>query len=405
MLDIEKIRKEFPVLDQQIHGRPLVYLDNAASSQKPLRVVRALEKYYTHDHANVHRGVHTLSQRATDQFEAVRRKAQAFVNAEHEHEIIFTRGVTEAINLVASSFGKAFIEEGDEVLVSELEHHSNIVPWQFMCDEWGAELKVIPVDDKGELIMDRFDELLSGQTRIVAVNHVSNTLGTVNPIEEIIAKAHKVGAAVLIDGAQSAPHIKIDMQELDADFYCVSSHKMYGPTGIGFLYGKEQWLNDMPPYHGGGEMIETVSFKGTTFNRLPFKFEAGTPNIADTIAFGEAMDFMHETGIEEIAYWETELHNYAVDKMMEIPGIQFIGTAEEKAGVISFNVEGIHPYDIGTILDQQGIAVRTGHHCTQPLMERYGIPGTVRASFAVYNTKAEVDLFIEALKKAVSMLQ
>jgi cysteine desulfurase/selenocysteine lyase len=405
MLDIEKIRKEFPVLDQQIHGRPLVYLDNAASSQKPLRVVRALEKYYTHDHANVHRGVHTLSQRATDQFEAVRRKAQAFVNAEHEHEIIFTRGVTEAINLVASSFGKAFIEEGDEVLVSELEHHSNIVPWQFMCDEWGAELKVIPVDDKGELIMDRFDELLSGQTRIVAVNHVSNTLGTVNPIEEIIAKAHKVGAAVLIDGAQSAPHIKIDMQELDADFYCVSSHKMYGPTGIGFLYGKEQWLNDMPPYHGGGEMIETVSFKGTTFNRLPFKFEAGTPNIADTIAFGEAMDFMHETGIEEIAHWETELHNYAVDKMMEIPGIQFIGTAEEKAGVISFNVEGIHPYDIGTILDQQGIAVRTGHHCTQPLMERYGIPGTVRASFAVYNTKAEVDLFIEALKKAVSMLQ
>jgi len=405
MLDIEKIRKEFPVLDQQIHGRPLVYLDNAASSQKPLRVVRALEKYYTHDHANVHRGVHTLSQRATDQFEAVRRKAQAFVNAEHEHEIIFTRGVTEAINLVASSFGKAFIEEGDEVLVSELEHHSNIVPWQFMCDEWGAELKVIPVDDKGELIMDRFDELLSGQTRIVAVNHVSNTLGTVNPIEEIIAKAHKVGAAVLIDGAQSAPHIKIDVQELDADFYCVSSHKMYGPTGIGFLYGKEQWLNDMPPYHGGGEMIETVSFKGTTFNRLPFKFEAGTPNIADTIAFGEAMDFMHETGIEEIAHWETELHNYAVDKMMEIPGIQFIGTAEEKAGVVSFNVEGIHPYDIGTILDQQGIAVRTGHHCTQPLMERYGIPGTVRASFAVYNTKAEVDLFIEALKKAVSMLQ
>jgi len=405
MLDIEKIRKEFPVLDQQIHGRPLVYLDNAASSQKPLRVVRALEKYYTHDHANVHRGVHTLSQRATDQFEAVRRKAQAFVNAEHEHEIIFTRGVTEAINLVASSFGKAFIEEGDEVLVSELEHHSNIVPWQFMCDEWGAELKVIPVDDKGELIMDRFDELLSGQTRIVAVNHVSNTLGTVNPIEEIIAKAHKVGAAVLIDGAQSAPHIKIDVQELDADFYCVSSHKMYGPTGIGFLYGKEQWLNDMPPYHGGGEMIETVSFKGTTFNRLPFKFEAGTPNIADAIAFGEAMDFMHETGIEEIAHWETELHNYAVDKMMEIPGIQFIGTAEEKAGVVSFNVEGIHPYDIGTILDQQGIAVRTGHHCTQPLMERYGIPGTVRASFAVYNTKAEVDLFIEALKKAVSMLQ
>lgn len=404
MLDIAPIRAQFPILEQEVNGRPLVYFDNAASSQKPKMVVDALERYYNHDHANVHRGVHTLSQRATDQFEDVRRKAQAFINAKHDHEVIFTRGVTESINLVASSFGKAFIEEGDEVLISAMEHHSNIVPWQIMCQDWGATLKVIPVDDTGQLIMSEFDELLSGNTRIVAVNHVSNTLGTVNPIEEIIATAHKVGAAVLIDGAQSAPHIKVDVQDLDADFYCISSHKMYGPTGIGILYGKEQWLNDMPPYHGGGEMIETVTFEETTYNRLPFKFEAGTPNIADTIAFGAAIDFIEQVGIDEIAAWETELHNYAVDQMMDIPGIRFIGTAPEKAGVISFNVDSIHPYDIGTILDQQGIAVRTGHHCTQPLMDRYEIPGTVRASFAVYNTKQEVDIFITALKKAVTML-
>lgn len=404
MLDIDKIREQFPILNQEINGRPLVYFDNAASSQKPLCVIEALQHYYTQEHANVHRGVHYLSQRATDKFEAVRRKAQAFVNAEHEHEIIFTRGVTEAINLVATSFGKAFIEEGDEVLISTMEHHSNIVPWQMMCQDWGAVLKVIPIDDKGEIIMDRFDELLSGKTRIVAVSHVSNALGTVNPVEEIIAKAHKVGAAVLIDGAQGAPHLAIDVQELDADFYCVSGHKMYGPTGIGFLYGKEYWLNDMPPYHGGGEMIESVTFEETTYNALPFKFEAGTPNIADTIALGAAMDFIHGIGIEEIAHWETELHNYAVDSMMAIPGIRFIGTADEKAGVVSFLVEGTHPSDVGTILDQQGVAVRTGHHCTQPLMERFGIPGTVRASFAVYNTKHEVDLFVEALKKAAAML-
>lgn len=381
-----------------------MYFDNAASSQKPMRVVESLERYYTKEHSNVHRGVHFLSQQATDKFEEVRRKAQAFVNAKHDHEIIFTRGTTEAINLVATSFGKAFIEEGDEILISTMEHHSNIVPWQMLCQDWGAELKVIPIDESGEIIMDQFDLLLSGKTRMVAINHVSNTLGTINPIEEIITKAHKVGAAVLIDGAQSAPHMQIDVQELDADFYCVSGHKMYGPTGIGFLYGKEIWLNDMPPYQGGGEMIETVTFEETTYNALPFKFEAGTPNIADTIAFGEAMDFMMEIGIEEIAHWEMELHNYAVDKMMDVPGIKFVGTAKKKAGVISFLVDGTHPYDIGTILDQQGIAVRTGHHCTQPLMDRFEIPGTVRASFAVYNTKHEIDLFIAALKKAVTML-
>lgn len=404
MLDVSSIRKEFPILDQEVNGHPLVYLDNAASSQKPKMVIDALDNYYLKDHANVHRGVHSLSQRATDQFEAVRRQTQKFINAEHDHEVIFTRGTTEAINLVASSFGKLFIEEGDEILVSGMEHHSNIVPWQLLCDDWGAVLKVIPVKDNGELDIEAFDEILSGKTRLVAINHVSNTLGTINPIKEIIAKAHKVAAAVLIDGAQAAPHMRIDVQDLDADFYCLSSHKMYGPTGIGILYGKEYWLNDMPPYQGGGEMIDQVSFEGTTFNKLPFKFEAGTPNIADTIAFGKAIEFMERIGVEEIAHWETELHNYAVDKMAEIEGMKFYGESDHKAGVISFLVGDIHPYDMGTILDQLGIAVRTGHHCTQPLMDRFGIPGTVRASFAVYNTKEDVDRLIEGIQKAVKML-
>lgn len=404
MIDIKHIRAQFPILNQQVYGKPLVYLDSAASSQKPLRVIQALDKYYQEEHANVHRGVHYLSQRATDKFEAVRKQAQAFINAAHDHEVIFTRGTTEAINLVASSFGKAFIEEGDEVLISAMEHHSNIVPWQILCEDWGATLKVIPVTDEGELIIERFDELLSSNTRLVAINHVSNTLGTVNPIEEIITKAHKVGAAVLVDGAQAVPHMQVDVQDLDADFYCFSSHKMYGPTGIGILYGKEYWLNDMPPYHGGGEMIETVSFEETTYNRLPFKFEAGTPNIADTIAFGEAMRFMEETGVEEIAAWEHELLQYGTEQLGKIQGMRFIGTAANKASVISFLVGDIHPYDLGTILDQLGIAVRTGHHCTMPLMDRLGIPGTVRASFAVYNTKEEVDALVEGVKRAVSML-
>ena len=391
-------------MTQEVNGHPLVYLDNAASSQKPTSVIEALEVYYSRDHANVHRGVHTLSQRATDQFEAVREQAKKFVNAEHTHEVIFTRGTTESINLVASSLGKLFIEEGDEILISGMEHHSNIVPWQLLCDDWGAVLKVIPVTEKGELDILAFDELLSGQTRMVAVNHVSNTLGTINPIHEIIEKAHKVGAAVLIDGAQAAPHMKIDVQDFDADFYCLSSHKMYGPTGIGILYGKEYWLKDMPPYQGGGEMIDRVSFEGTTFNELPFKFEAGTPNIADTIAFGKAIDFINEIGIDEIARWEGELHDYAVEKMKEIKGMKFYGETDHKASVISFLIEETHPYDIGTILDQLGIAVRTGHHCTQPLMDRFEIPGTVRASFAIYNTKEEVDVLVEGIKKAASML-
>ncbi len=404
MLDIQAIRGQFPILTQEVNGHPLVYLDNAASSQKPTSVIEALEVYYSRDHANVHRGVHTLSQRATDQFEAVREQAKKFINAEHTHEVIFTRGTTESINLVASSLGKLFIEEGDEILISGMEHHSNIVPWQLLCDDWGAVLKVIPVTEKGELDILAFDELLSGQTRMVAVNHVSNTLGTINPIHEIIEKAHKVGAAVLIDGAQAAPHMKIDVQDFDADFYCLSSHKMYGPTGIGILYGKEYWLKDMPPYQGGGEMIDRVSFEGTTFNELPFKFEAGTPNIADTIAFGKAIDFINEIGIDEIARWEGELHDYAVEKMKEIKGMKFYGETDHKASVISFLIEETHPYDIGTILDQLGIAVRTGHHCTQPLMDRFEIPGTVRASFAIYNKKEEVDVLVEGIKKAASML-
>jgi cysteine desulfurase / selenocysteine lyase len=403
MIDIQNIRAQFPILHQEMNGKPLIYFDNGASSQKPQAVIDALVNYYSKDHANVHRGVHTLSQRATDKFEAVRKKTQAFVNAAHDHEIIFTRGTTEAINLVASSF-KIFMEEGDEVLISAMEHHSNIVPWQMMCEETGAVLKVIPLDEKGQIIMERFDELLTGKTKMVAINHVSNTLGTINPIEEIIYKAHKVAAAVLIDGAQSCPHMKIDVQDLDADFYCFSSHKMYGPTGIGVLYGKEEWLNDMPPYQGGGEMIDTCTFEDTTFNELPFKFEAGTPNIADTIAFGAAIDWMNEIGIENIGAWEHELLEYATEKLSEIEGIRFIGQAEKKASLVSFLVGDIHPYDLGTLLDQLGIAVRTGHHCTQPLMDYYQIPGTVRASFAVYNTKEEIDQFVAALKRAVVML-
>ncbi len=403
-LDIDSIREQFPILHQEVNGKPLVYLDNGASSQKPKRVIDAISHYYENDHANVHRGVHTLSQRATDAFEAVRKQVQHFINAEHEHEIIYTRGTTEAINLVASSYGKVFIEEGDEVLISTMEHHSNIVPWQMMCEEWGAVLKIIPITESGEIIMDRFDELLSGRTAMVAVNHVSNSLGTINPLHEIINKAHKVGAAVLIDGAQSAPHMSVDVQDLDADFYCFSAHKVYGPTGIGILYGKEQWLNDMPPYHGGGEMIDKVSFEETTYNTLPFKFEAGTPNIADTIALGEAIRFMDDIGIENIGAWENELLQYATEKLLEVDGLRIIGTAKNKASVISFLVGDIHPFDMGTILDQLGIAVRTGHHCTMPLMDWYGIPGTVRASFAVYNTKAEVDVLVDGVKRAAKML-
>lgn len=403
MLDIAKIRANFPILHQQVNGKPLVYFDNAATSQKPQLVIDSISNYYKTINANIHRGVHTLSQLATNAYEEARQKIQINFNAKYAHEIIFTRGTTESINLVASGFSQ-LLNKGDEVIISYLEHHSNIVPWQLACEKSGAVLKVIPINDKGELLMDAFNKLLSDKTKLVAVNHISNTLGTINPVKEIIAKAHQVGAVVLIDGAQAAPHLKVDVQDLDCDFYCVSAHKMYGPTGIGFLYGKESQLNKMPPYHGGGEMIKTVTFEKTTYAELPHKFEAGTPNIAGGIAFGTAINYINSIGIENIAQQERSLLAYGTEKLLEIPGLRIYGTSSKKASVISFNIEGIHPYDIGSIIDKLGIAVRTGHHCTQPIMDFYKIPGTVRASFAFYNTKEEIDAMVLAVKKAKQML-
>lgn len=403
MLDLNKIRADFPILNQQVNGKPLVYFDNAATSQKPQVVIDAVANYYKTINSNIHRGVHTLSQLATDAYEMSRQKIQTHFNAQHTHEIIFTRGTTESINLVANGFSQ-LLKYGDEVIISHLEHHSNIVPWQLACEKSGATLKVIPMNDIGALQMDAFDALLSDKTKVVAVNHISNTLGTINPVKEIIDKAHKVGAAVLIDGAQAAPHLKVDVQALDCDFYCVSAHKMYGPTGIGFLYGKEVWLNKLPPYHGGGEMIKTVTFEKTTYADLPHKFEAGTPNIADGIAFGTCIDYINGIGVENMAQQEKGLLAYGTEKLLEIDGLKIYGTSTKKTSVISFNIKGIHPFDIGSIVDKLGIAVRTGHHCTQPIMDFYKIPGTVRASFAFYNTKAEIDVFVEAVKKAKIML-
>jgi len=403
MLDITKIRANFPILHQQVNGKPLVYFDNAATSQKPQLVIDSISNYYKTINANIHRGVHTLSQLATNAYEEARKKIQINFNAKYAHEIIFTRGTTESINLISSGFSQ-LLNKGDEVIISYLEHHSNIVPWQLVCEKSGAVLKVIPINEKGELLMEAFDKLLSDKTKLVAVNHISNTLGTINPVKEIIAKAHQVGAVVLIDGAQAAPHLKVDVQDLDCDFYCVSAHKMYGPTGIGFLYGKEAQLNKIPPYHGGGEMIKTVTFEKTTYAELPHKFEAGTPNIAGGIAFGTAIDYINSIGIENIALQENSLLAYGTKKLLEIPGLRIYGTSSKKASVISFNIEGIHPYDIGSIIDKLGIAVRTGHHCTQPIMDFYKIPGTVRASFAFYNTKEEIDAMVLAVKKAKQML-
>ncbi|PIR14174.1 MAG: cysteine desulfurase CsdA [Flavobacteriales bacterium CG11_big_fil_rev_8_21_14_0_20_35_7] len=403
MLDITKIRANFPILHQQVNGKPLVYFDNAATSQKPQLVIDSISNYYKTINANIHRGVHTLSQLATNAYEEARKKIQINFNAKYAHEIIFTRGTTESINLISSGFSQ-LLNKGDEVIISYLEHHSNIVPWQLVCEKSGAVLKVIPINEKGELLMEAFDKLLSDKTKLVAVNHISNTLGTINPVKEIIAKAHQVGAVVLIDGAQAAPHLKVDVQDLDCDFYCVSAHKMYGPTGIGFLYGKEAQLNKIPPYHGGGEMIKTVTFEKTTYAELPHKFEAGTPNIAGGIAFGTAIDYINSIGIENIAQQERSLLVYGTEKLLEIPGLRIYGTSSKKASVISFNIEGIHPYDIGSIIDKLGIAVRTGHHCTQPIMDFYKIPGTVRASFAFYNTKEEIDAMVLAVKKAKQML-
>jgi len=403
MLDLQKIRADFPILTQKVNGKPLVYFDNGATSQKPKVVIDAITKYYEEINANIHRGVHTLSQLATDAYEVSRRKIQNHINAKFPHEVIFTSGTTHAINAVANGFA-SILKSGDEVLVSALEHHSNIVPWQMLCERTGSILKVIPMNENGELIMSEYDRLLSDKTKIVAVNHISNALGTINPIEYMIEKAHQFGAAILIDGAQATPHLKPDVQELDCDFYVFSGHKICGPTGVGILYGKEVWLNKLPPYQGGGEMIATVSFEKTTYADLPHKFEAGTPNIEGGIVLGTAIDYLNEIGFDDIAAYEHELLVYATDKLLQIEGLKIFGTAANKASVISFNIEGIHPYDIGTIIDKLGIAVRTGHHCAQPIMDFFKIPGTIRASFAFYNTKEEIDIFVEALQKAKMML-
>lgn len=403
MFDVQKVRADFPILLQKVNGKPLVYFDNGATSQKPQVVIDAISKYYSEINANIHRGVHTLSQLATDAYEVSRNTIQNHLNAKHNHEIIFTSGTTFGINLVANGFA-SLLKAGDEVMVSALEHHSNIVPWQFLCEKTGAKLVVIPMNEKGELILSEFDKLLSEKTRIVTVNHISNALGTVNPIEYIIKKAHGVGAAVLIDGAQATPHLRPDVQALDCDFYVFSGHKVCGPTGVGILYGKEEWLRKLPPYQGGGEMIAEVTFEKTTYADLPHKFEAGTPNIEGGIVLGTAIDYMNSIGFDNIAAYEQELLEYGTKRLQEIEGLTIYGTSENKASVISFNIEGIHPYDIGTIIDKLGIAVRTGHHCAQPIMNFFNIPGTIRASFAFYNTKEEIDIFVEAVKKAQMML-
>lgn len=394
----------FPILRTTVYDRPLIYLDNAATTQKPQSVIDVLNSYYTSLNSNIHRGTHYLATAATERFEEVRRKVCAFINAADRGEVVFTRGTTESINLVASSFGERFIGEGDEVIVSAMEHHSDMVPWQLVCGRKGAKVKYIPFSDEGVLDLEAYKKLFTEKTRIVAVNHVSNTLGTVNPVEEIIKIAHSHDVPVLIDGAQSVAHIAVDVQALDCDFYCFSGHKMYAPMGVGVMYGKRRWLEEMPPYQGGGEMIKDVTLEGTTYNELPFKFEAGTPSVGDVLGLGAAIDFMLSVGVETIGHHEMELHDYAVERMRDIEGMRFIGTAPHKAAVISFLIGDAHPYDVGTLLDKLGVAVRTGHHCTQPIMDRYGIPGTVRASFAVYNTRADVDAFINALNRIAPML-
>lgn len=404
-LDIENIRKQFPVLHQKVNGRDLIYFDNAATNQKPESVINTLAEYYKGYNANIHRGIHTLAEKATRAYEETRQLAKAFINAASEQEIIFVRGVTEAINLVAASYGKTFIQSGDEIIISGLEHHSNIVPWQFVCEDRGAVLKVINITDSGELDLSHYKTLLTSKTKLVAVNHASNSLGTINPIKQIIDLAHAHHAVVLIDGAQAGAHLEIDVQALNCDFYCLSSHKMFGPTGTGILYGKKALLELMPPYQGGGEMIKTVTFKKTTYNDLPYKFEAGTPNIADVIAFGKAIEFINGLGKEAMAACEHELLVYATSKIKTLPHVKVIGEANEKVGVLSFTLDGIHPFDIGQMLDARGIAVRTGHHCTEPLMARFGIEGTVRASFSVYNTRQEVDQLIEGLDRIIKFMK
>ena len=403
MIDVGKIRTQFPLLHQKVNGKDLVYFDNAASTQKPQVVMDALNHYYSNDNANIHRGVHYLSQEATDKFEDTRNTVKGFINAKNSCEVTFTKGATDSINLVANGY-RSLLNKGDEIIISEMEHHSNIVPWQMCCEDSGATLKVIPILDDGDLDMEAFENLLSEKTELVAITHISNALGTINPIEEIITATHKVGAKILIDGAQATPHTSVNVQELDVDYYCFSAHKMYGPTGVGVLYGKEALLDELPPYQGGGEMIKEVSFEKTTYADLPHKFEAGTPNIAGVVAFKASLDFITNLGIENIAKHEDQLEQYATEQLSKISGIQFIGEAKKRAALVSFNIEGLHSYDIGVLLDKMGIAIRTGHHCAQPIMERYNIPGTVRMSFGVYNTKQEIDSCITAIKKAQTML-
>ncbi|MEP6803822.1 MAG: cysteine desulfurase [Flavobacterium sp.] len=403
MLDIQKIRAEFPILSEKVNGKPLVYFDNGATSQKPQIVIDAEAKYYQEINANIHRGVHTLSQLATDAYEISRVKIQHHINAKFSHEVLFTSGTTHGINLVTNGFA-SILKPGDEIIVSSLEHHSNIVPWQMLCEKTGATLRVIPINEDGELIMEAFEALLSEKTKVVTVNHISNALGIINPIKYIIEKAHAVGAAVLIDGAQAVPHLKPDVQDLDCDFYAFSGHKMCGPTGTGILYGKEDWLNKLPPYQGGGEMIKEVTFEKTTYADLPHKFEAGTPNIAGGIVLGTAVDYLNNIGFHNIQKQEEKLLEHATKRLLEIEGLKIYGTGKNKASVVSFNIDGIHPYDIGSIIDKLGIAVRTGHHCAQPIMNFFCIPGTIRASFSFYNTIEEIDVMVEAVKKAKTML-
>jgi cysteine desulfurase / selenocysteine lyase len=401
--DAQQIRRDFPILKQEVHGRPLIYLDNAATSQKPQAVIDAIDRYYKEQNANVHRGVHFLSQLATREYEEARVKVQRFINAAESHEIIFTRGTTESINLVANSFGRKFVREGDEIVISAMEHHSNIVPWQLLCEQAGAKLRVIPINDHGELLIDEFAQMLNPRVKLVAVAHISNALGTINPVKRIIELAHSRDIPVLLDGAQAAPHIKVNVRDLGVDFYAFSGHKTCGPTGIGVLYGKSELLNAMPPFMGGGDMIASVTFEKTTYNVLPAKFEAGTPHIEGAVVLGVAIDYLNGIGLDRIAAYEHELLGYATEVIGAIPGVKLIGTAREKASVLSFTLDEIHPHDLGTILDQEGIAIRAGHHCAQPVMKRFGVPATARASFAFYNTKEEIDALAEGIQKAIDV--
>lgn len=403
--DVHAIRRDFPILSREVNGKPLVYLDNGATTQKPQSVIDVLNRYYSNENSNIHRGVHYLSQAATDAYEQARKKIQVFINAKHEHEVIFTKGTTDSINLIADTFGRTFLQKGDEVIITAMEHHSNIVPWQMACEYHGAVLKFIPMNEKGELLMDELDNLLTEKTKIISVVHVSNSLGTINPIETIIEKAHHLNIPVVVDGAQAIQHMKINVQALDVDFYVFSGHKIFGPTGVGILYGKEKWLEKLPPYQGGGDMIKEVTLKKTTYNDLPHKFEAGTPHIAGGIGLGASIDYVNKVGIENIASYEAELLAYAKLKMSAVDDIQLIGTAAKKSSVMSFLINGTHPFDVGTILDKLGIAVRTGHHCTQPIMDQLGIPGTARATFAFYNTKEEIDILVDGINRAAKMLR